>query len=180
MNKAFWALCLLAVAGALFIGYGWRVTPPPDNTVSTIAMHNANMRVSAAKAVVVVAKGKVKKSKVKVEEITLVAHESEVEYALTKSRPDATCEEKIVAADAALKTADDRAEALVEEITALDAEIAAHEIVEIEQDNEIELFSARIDELENQNRRLEDQVFWLKTGVAVLVGAGTGLWLLGL
>lgn len=169
---------IILSAAALF--YGLRPAPSSDAQTFTTEKKQVEKRIKKADAKTIEAKRHVKRSAKKVEEVTLIAAETEIIYAEIKdtAAPDA---EKLAAADTALTACDARADALVDHVDYLNFEISAHEEKEAVMGEERELFSARVDALEAENLTMRRQLFWARVGVVgLLVAGGLGLWALAL
>lgn len=167
---------IIISAAALF--YGLRPAPAHD-TVFPIAKKQTEKRIEKADVKISEIKKHAKKSAKKIEEISLIAIETEAAYVAIKETA-APVEDKLAAADVALAACDTRADALVDHVDYLNAEISAHEEKETALGDEVELFSARIDALESENTALRRQLFWMRAGVVGILAGGFGLWALAL
>lgn len=177
MSTGFKIAVAVVILSAAALFYAFRPAPPSETQTFTTAKKQVEKRKEKADVKIAEIKKHVKKSAKKIEDVTLIATETEAAYAEIKDTP-AGVEDKLAAADAALTACDTRADALVDHVDYLNAEISAHEEKETALGDEVELFSARIDALEADNATMRRQLFWARVGVVGLIAAGLGLWVL--
>lgn len=179
MSRGFKVALVLIVAGALAIVYGLLPAPSTPGKVFKAAIKQAETRDAVIVSKIETVKKIKQKAKVKADASILTAHEYEAAYADIKPT-SAPVEDKLASADKALAACMDQADALIEVVQSQNDEIQLHEEREEVLTNEIELFSARVDELEAENASLRRKQILVTVGLVAILAGGAGIFVFGL